>query len=290
MDADWDDLKTVLALVRHGTLAAAGADLGVSYTTVARRVQRAEQALGEKLFERLADGYRPTDTARLVADYAHRMESEQTTLLRKIQGRDRRLSGKLVITAPQLLIGPYLAPVLDQFTRIHPAVDLQIRATNDLLDLNRREADLAIRIHDSPGDALIGVRLCAQQRASFASTEAAKRIERDPAAPIPWLVFADRPEIPKAAQDRCPNGRVRMVFDDMAALLGAAQAGLGVVRIPFFLGRSTPWLVQVPFLPPEPYPDVWAVAYDDIWRSAKVAAFRTLLVPHFRARRQDFVA
>ena len=290
MDVDWDDLKTVLALVRAKTLAGAGDALGVNYTTVARRIQRAEGAVGEALFERLASGYQPTETGLLVAEHACQMEEREHMLLRKLQGRDQSLSGPLVITAPQLLIGPCLSPVLEAFSRLHPEVDLRVKATNDLLNLNRREADLAIRISRNPGDTLTGLRLCAQHSASFASPAMAERIARDPDGPIDWVIYEQCDGVPRVARDLYPSSRVRMVFDDMAAMIGAAQAGLGVLRMPMFLGRSTEGLVQVPVLPPQPYADVWVVGHPDVWRAAKVAAFRDLLVPHFRGLRHLFVA
>lgn len=290
MDLDWDDLRVVLEVVRAGTLAGAGARLGVNYTTVARRVQRVERDLGEVLFERVPDGYRANDTARLVAEYAAGMESRRDGMLRALQGRDRRLSGRLVLTAPQLLVGPYLAPVLDRFCRRHPQVEVRLRATNDLLDLNRREADLAIRISRSPGDDLKGLRLCPQQSASFAAPEVAARIAADPAGPVDWIVYEQFPSVPLPALAGYPNSRVRMIFDDMAAMVGAARAGLGVVRMPLFLGRTTPGLVQVPVLPPQPYADLWLVGHRDVWPSAKLRAFRDIVVPHFRAARSDFVA
>ncbi|MCA0873846.1 LysR family transcriptional regulator [Seohaeicola saemankumensis] len=290
MDVDWDDLKTVLALVRAGSLAAAGAALGVNYTTVARRVQRAEAAVGVPLFERLAGGYQATETGLLVAEHASEMEARENALLRRLQGRDQTLSGPLVITAPQLLIGPMIAPVLDRFSTLHPDVSVKIRATNDLLNLNRREADLAIRISRNPGDTLMGLRLCAQHGASFASPELAARIAADPQGRIDWIVYEFSPQVPKKALELYPNSRVRMVFDDMVAMLGAARAGLGVVRMPLFLGRTTPGLVQVPMLPPQPYIDIWVVAHPDVWRSAKVTAFRDLLVPQFRKMRHLFVS
>lgn len=290
MDVDWDDLKTVLAVVRTGSLSAAGAELGVNYTTVSRRIQRAEVITGEVLFERLPSGYRATDTANLMADHAAAMEEEKNALLRKMQGRSAALEGAFTVTAPQLMIGPHLARVLAGFQDAHPRVALRIRATNELLDLNRREADLAIRISRNPGDTLTGLRLCQQQTASFASPEIAVRIADDPSAPQDWIVYEQTPDLPQIVRDTQPNARVRMTFDDMVALIGAAQQGLGIVRMPMFLGRATPGLVQVPSLPPQPYPDVWVVGHPDVWRSAKAAAFRSILVPHFRENRAAFVA
>ena len=290
MDIEWDDLKTVLALVRNRTLAEAGAELGLNYTTVARRITRAETALGVRLFDRLPGGYVPNETGTLVARHAGEMEARQQALLREMQGQDKSLSGLLTVTAPQLLIGPYMAPVIDAFCIAYPQVDLRIRATNDLLDLNRREADLAVRISGSPGDTLTGMRLCAQHSASFASPTLAQRLRDDPDRTVPWLAFESIPHVPQAIAPRFPNNQVRLIFDDMIAMIGAAVAGLGVVRCPMFVGRSEPGLVQVPVLPPQPYQDIWVVGHRDVWASAKVAAFRALLVPQFRARRAEFVA
>jgi DNA-binding transcriptional LysR family regulator len=290
MAIQWDDLKTVLAVVRSGTLVAAAIELGLNYTTVARRIERAERAIGAILFERLSDGYHPTDLAHLTALHAAEMEKQNDALLRKLQGRDQSLTGTLVITAPQLLIGPYLAPVLDQFCAKHGDVELKVHATNDLLDLNRRAADLAIRISHDPGDSLTGLRLCTQQTASFASVEMAGRIKADPETDIGWIVYGQGGGVPKASLKNYPNAYIRMEFDDMVAMVGAAQAGLGVVRMPMFLGRSTSGLVQVPVLPPQPYMDIWVVGHPDVWPSAKVSAFRDILIPHFRSQRACFVA
>ncbi|GAA6190948.1 LysR family transcriptional regulator [Phaeobacter sp. NW0010-22] len=287
---EWGDLKMVLAVVRAGTLAGASETLGVNYTTVARRISRIETALGERLFDRLPDGYHPTDACQIVADHAARMEVEQNALLRSLQGQDQSLTGPLVITAPQLLIGPHISPVLDRFTQMHPDVSLHLRASNELLDLSKRQADLAIRISRTPGDSLMGVRLCEQHIASFAAPEVADRIANDPQAPIDWIVYEQAPTVPKGVSDAYPNSRVRLVFDDMAAMIGAAQAGLGVLRTPMFLGRATVGLVQVPVLPPQSYADIWVVAHRDLWHAAKVKAFRQELVQGFKANRASFVA
>jgi len=289
MNANWDDLRTVLEVVRRGTLAEASAALGVNYTTVARRIQRIEATLGARLFERLKGGYQPTEIAKTVAQHAGEMEMQQDALLRTLQGQDQSLKGQLVITAPQLLIGPYIAPVIARFQAQNGEVEIRIRATNDLLDLNRREADLAVRISRDPGDTLIGVRLCAQDNASFASASVAARIAADPGRRIDWLVYEQAPSVPRQSLEHFPNARVAMQFDDMVAMVGAAQAGLGVVRMPMFLGRATEGLVQVPVLSPQPYADIWLVGHRDVWPSAKVANFREILVPYFRARRADFV-
>lgn len=290
MDVAWDDLRTVLMLVRHQTLAGAAAALDVNYTTIARRIRRTEDSLGQLLFERLPDGYRPTEAARLVAEQAGQMEMIEHTLMRRLQGAETELSGRLTITAPQLLISSFLAPLLDRFNIAYPLIDLRILATNELLDLTRLEADLAIRISKNPGDTLTGLRLLKQEQASFANEDVANTIAGDPTAMIDWVVYDAFPDVPKDVSSDFPNQQVRFRFDDMVAMIGAAQAGLGVVRTPLFLGRATAGLVQVPVLPPQPYADIWVVGHPDVWPSRKLSAFRDMLVTFCKAHRSFFVA
>lgn len=290
MSANWEELKTVLCLERCGSLTAAATELGINYTTIARRIARVENVMGVVLFEKMASGYLATEAGLLVAKHVATMENSEHALMREMQGRDRTLTGPFVITAPQLLISNFLTTVVDAFCTRYPEVDLRVRATNDLLNLNHREADLAIRISRSPGDTLKGLRLCKQDNASFGNAEWARRFKADPQAMIDWVVYDKLVDLPKIVRDKYPNSRIRMRFDDMVALIGAAQSGLGIVNMPMFLGRSTPGLVQIPLLPPQPYADIWVVAHPDVWPSAKAKAFRDILVAHFKASRSIFVA
>ncbi len=286
----WDDLRTVLMLVRHQTLAGAADALEVNYTTVARRVRRAESTLGQILFERLADGYQPTEIAKVVASHAEKMETSEFDLRRYLQGADTELAGTFTITAPQLLISSFLAPVLDGFDRAYPNIELRVLATNDILDLTRLEADLAIRISRNPGDTLKGLRLLKQETASFASPRLADHIRSHPTDMIDWIVYDAFPTVPKGTSPMFPNNRVRFRFDDMVAMLGAAQAGLGVLRVPLFLGRATSGLEIVPVLPPQPYSDIWVVGHPDVWPSRKAQAFREVLIAHSKRSRSIFTS
>jgi len=72
-------------------------------------------------------------------------------------------------------------------------------------------------------------------------------------------------------------------------MVGAAQAGLVVVRLPMFLGRASAGLVQVPVLPPQPYADIWVVGHPDVWHSKKLRVFRDILVSYCKEHRSQFV-
>ncbi|MEP5758476.1 MAG: LysR family transcriptional regulator [Litoreibacter sp.] len=290
MNIAWDDLRTIMLLVRHRSLAGAAEALNVNYTTVARRVRRAEETLNQSLFERLPAGYAPTETALLLAEHSDKMEAIEHNMMRRLRGAETELSGLLTITAPQLLIAHFLSPVIAQFTKAYPRVELRILATNDLLDLTRREADLAIRISSNPGDTLKGLRLLTQENASFANQDLAARIASNPTEMIDWIVYDAHPSIPEGIAPEFPNNNVKFRFDDMVAMIGAAQAGLGVVRMPMFLGRASAGVVQVPVLPPQSYADIWVVGHPDVWPSQKLRAFRDILIHHCKMHRKQFVA
>lgn len=286
----WDDLETVLTLVQCGSLAAAAQVLGVNYTTVARRISRVESVLGQMLFERLSDGYRPTEAGLLVAEHAGEMRQCEDVLLRRLKGQDTQLTGSLVVTAPQLLVAHVLPSAIENFTRAHPDVDLHVRATNDLLDLSRREADLAVRVSKSPGDALTGVRLTPQDTGFFATQSWIDKIQNAPDQPIDWIVYEAHKALPDIVMSAYPSSRIRYRFDDMIAMAGAAAAGLGLVRMPMFLGRRTEQLIEVPQLTPQPYADIWLVGHKDVWPGAKPAAFRNAVRRVIKADRAIFVA
>ncbi|MCV6825178.1 MULTISPECIES: LysR family transcriptional regulator [Halocynthiibacter] len=289
MKLNWDDYQTVLMLVRHQSLSRAGQELGVNYTTIARRIKRIEETLGTLLFEKTPDGYVPTAAAGIIAEGATEMEQVSLKLQRNLLGADPKLSGPLTITAPQLLIAHFLAPLLAQFSEAYPLIELRILATNKILDMTRLEADLAIRISNSPGDTLKGRRLLIQQTASFASRKWADRIRHAPSEMIDWIAYTKHSGLPNDIEPEFPNNRIKFRFNDMVAMVGAAQAGLGVVRLPLFLGRGSAELVQVPVLPPRPYTDVWVVGHDDVWKASKLRAFRDMLVTYCKEHRALFV-
>ena len=285
MTENWDDLRAVLYVVRHGSLAAAADGLGVNYTTVARRITAAEAHYQTRFFDRFAQGYVPTVAGKDAARLAEQMETSELDLRLRLGGLDQTLSGTLTVTAPPLVIETHLLPVFDRFSTLHPDVELRVVGGNELLNLSRREADIAIRVSNDPGDTLVGVRLADNYRAAFASADYAARIND---GPLDWIGYSHWTGPPRGILSTFPKSRIRMRFDETSAVIAAVQAGMGVARLPLFVGRAA-GLTQVPALPIQKASDIWAVAQRDMWASAKVAALKDILVPHFRALSDDFI-
>ncbi len=286
---NWDDIRSILALVQTGSLTKAGTRLGLNYTTVARRVQRAEQAVGYPLFARHPDGYVPLPEAIDIARTAERMEGEEHKLMRRLAGKAPELSGPLTFTAPQLLIQSHLAPVLAAFTNRYPSIELTVKAGYDVLDLSRREADLAVRISREPQGALVGRRLAEQSSAFFATPEIAEQARSNPEAPVDWLLLTHQPQVPEVVQAVHGSINLRARFDDIGTLASAAEAGMGGVRLPLFIGQSSRGLVRLHHLPAISYAPVWVLSHRDLQNSPKVTALKAMLLQWFRENRTQFV-
>lgn len=99
----WDDLQYALAVAREGTLTAAAERLGVSHTTVSRRLRALEDALGSRLFDGGPDGYRATDAGKELVEVAARIETDLLAVQGRVLGHDERLAGPLRVTMMELM-------------------------------------------------------------------------------------------------------------------------------------------------------------------------------------------
>ena len=270
---DWNDLRYVLECVRHGGLSGAAPVLRVNHATVSRRIAAAEEAMGARLFDRSASGYRPTDAGLEAARAAEKMEAAGHDLSRSLSARDQRLSGPLTITAPQLVVERVLAPILRDFCRRYPEIDLRIVAANRQLNLTAHEADVAFRISDEPSETLVGRRITGQSAAVYVSREQASRLRADPTLPLDWIRFAHWPGPPDILKQAWPDRRIAMTVDDMYAALAGVRAGIGATRIPCFLGDTEPEMERLWKLPLIPYRPLWVLTHADLRRTRRVVTF-----------------
>src|SRR5215470_1345872 len=152
----WDDLRYVLAIFRGRGLGRAGRALGVTHSTIYRRLQALEQSLGVQLFARLPSGYQPTEAGERLIAAAERMEAEALAVEREIAGRDAQLVGLVRVTSSETLAYRVLTGLIAGFRRAHPRVEVELVIDNQLLDLSRREADVALRARRPTGPAAFG--------------------------------------------------------------------------------------------------------------------------------------
>ncbi|HWP20209.1 MAG TPA: LysR family transcriptional regulator [Burkholderiaceae bacterium] len=240
------DLELVLAMVRTGTLAGASERLRVDPSTVFRGLQRIERGLGTTLFHRSRTGYAPAELALALAEQAEVVETAVEAARSAAQLLPEQVSGTVRITTTDSVLHSVVGPALKSLRELHPLLAFDLHSGNELADLTRRDADIAVRSTKRPPPHLVGRRLGPIRQALFAAKNGpVKRYGQVEAGQAAWIGIDDaQPEhpsvlwrkrhFPKAA----PLYRVRSLL--VAA--GLVEAGLGVAVLPMVLAAQRPLL------------------------------------------------
>ncbi len=288
---NWDDLRIFLAAARSQTLTDAARQLGVNQTTVSRRVQGLEQALGVKLLERGDEGLALTASGRELINAALEVEQTLASLERRVSGRDAQLQGTLRVTSTEVTAF-FHADLFAAFTLEYPGIALEVSVGDALHNLTRHEADIALRWTNQPPPHLVGRPMVNARFALYG----ARGLFDGPAAPrrlrdLPWLAWDKRNEArltDKWMRERELMSRVVCRLDSALPLFAAIRAGTGVGFIPCAYGDADPDLLRL--RPPEPGFDmqVWLLTHPDLRDNARVRAFRRHALSYFESRARLF--
>ncbi len=274
---NWDDLRYVLALAKAGSLARAAKALEVDHTTVGRRIEALEASLGVRLFTRTTLGYLLTHEGEALMPEIEQVEASVLALERGATARARDLDGVVRVTSTQTFSGGYLAPRLATFGREHPNLSIELIAESDVLDLARREADVAVRFVRSEHDHLVVRRVGEHAYALYA---AESYLARRPAPQGPDdLASHDilSSTFEPGAVDAywlhriAPAARVTFRSNLTLSIFAAAAAGAGIAVLPRYLGDAEPALRRIP-MPDEPKQSMWLTVHRDLARSRRVRA------------------
>lgn len=142
---DWNQLHAFIATVETGSLSAAARELGLTQPTVGRQVAALEQDLGVLLFERVGRSLSLTVAGRELFEQARSMSEAANRLSLIASGQSQSIEGLVRITASDIVAAYTLPPILKRLHELAPGVEVDVVAANDVRDLMRREADIAIR-------------------------------------------------------------------------------------------------------------------------------------------------
>ena len=238
------DVEVVLALVRGGTLAQAAQHSGTDTSTVFRALQRLEQRLGQRLFERSRQGYLPTETASEIARHAERIESELEAARAAAAGSHAQVSGRVRITTTDSVLRGLVLPSLPALARAHPLLQLELTATNELLSLSKRDADMALRATPRPPEHLVG-RSLGTIRFAVCGLRTPGSRKATPLEQQDWVAPDDAmPEHPSVRWRRknLPKLAPRHLVDGIVGVVDAIKSGLGVGVVPLFMLAGEPQL------------------------------------------------
>lgn len=241
---DWNDLKYLLALYREGKLTEAARTIGVSDTTVARRIKTLERALGTTLFLRSASGqYEPTDAALDILTLAEAVE-DNNAAIRGVSGENaHHVTGCVRVSAVPIIVNRLLVPCLTDLSLLHPSLTIDLVPTAENLDLSKREADLSVRFARPLGG---GLRTKAQKlgELSFAAY-AASNVPQDRDETLGWITYTETHSyLPQArwleAAARTSESRAGLRVTDVETAMHAVAEGLGKTLLPSAIASCDP--------------------------------------------------
>jgi DNA-binding transcriptional LysR family regulator len=267
----WDLLGAFLAVQKTGSLSGAARTLRTAQPTVRRQIEALEAALGVALFTRSPMGLAPTDAALAMLPYAESMAASAEALVRNASASSATEGGTVRVTASEVLGVEVLPAIFAELARKHPLLCIELSATNERLDLLRRDADVAVRMVQPTQGALVakrvgsvGVGLFASEGylASHGTPRTVAELSHDHA-----LVGRDRDDSFYAALSAIGVRKKRRDFalrtDSDVVQLGAIRAGWGIGVCQIALAAREKGLRRV--LPKVCFDlPVWVVTHEDL--------------------------
>lgn len=281
---NWDDLRIFLAICRTGSLGAAARSLHVHRSTVLRRIERLEQKLGNRLFDRTPDGLTLTAVGERLMPHAEKMADATDAVLHATDTDHGRPIGNIRVAATLNLAFGLLPPVIAHFREAYPEISIDVTGTSDgFSPIHPDQFDIAFRTLET-------------------DTQAHETMVGKPLGKLPLAIygaqsyFTHRP-VPTAARDLAGHrlltgslplaniaamrwfakqaGGTEPVYraSSMLLLLAAVRQGLGIACLPRYLGEGEPELRRVFDLAPEYCADLWILRHAHHRDNARMRAF-----------------
>ena len=269
---DWDDHRLILTLHRAGTLRAAGDALGVTHTTIARRLAAIEGNETAAIFKKQGRSYRATDYGLervAVAEQIERLDQLATRVQRR---SGDGLSGPLSLSVPQAVLDCLLLDDIHAFSVAHPDIELTVVGSDRLADLDRGEADVVIRGHLNPQDHLVGRQICTVGLHYYAHKD---YIAATTPSDRHWITL--RKESDWISQSPYPDAPIGLVINDIPSHFLALLRGHGMCRAACFIADRHTDLIRLSDESAIPLYGLWVLTHPDLRQSPKIKALMSCL-------------
>jgi len=269
----WDDVRIFLAVAREGSFSGAARRLGVQHSTVSRRMRVLEDRLATRLIERRKSGFYLTEAGEELKLSASKMELEALDFEDALGGEDARAAGELRVSAINNMASSVMMPMFTRFSAAHPGIKLHIQVSNKYVSLAERDADIAIRLTNTPQETLIGSRIATVASAVYGERDYVAQVQSNAAAAI-WLGIECCGFHVSWTRAACPEQAHKIYLDDTLLTLAAARAGAGLAYLPCFMGDSEPALTR--FAAPDAAHELglWLLYHRDLRRTRRVRLLR----------------
>lgn len=278
---DWDDYRFFLTLANAKSIRAAATQLGVSHSTVIRRLDNLEHSLDARLFERNAGTKNLTVAGEDVLRGAQEIEDSVQSISRLVTGRDSELAGVVKISMPEIFSCPSLFPDPIKFKALFPNIQLDVKQSYSIANLSKREADIAIRCTLSPPDDSVGRTVGKLFMASYATQAYIDKYQPyDNDSKAQFLGWGN----PKKWKPRHGLDHLTAIgfFDNIQLQIDLAKNSVGVASLPCIMADREPELVRL--CKPEFFTDIWVLYHADLRHNSRVRVVRDYLLKELGQR------
>jgi DNA-binding transcriptional LysR family regulator len=158
-EPEWGLYRTFLAVLREGSLSGAARALGLTQPTVSRHVDALESAVGFQLFVRSQQGLAATEGALELKPYAEALAVTTAAMLRTASGQGQGVKGTVRVSASEIMGAEVLPPIFVPLRERHPELQIELVLSNEVDNLLRRDADIAVRMVEPAQEALVVKRI-----------------------------------------------------------------------------------------------------------------------------------
>lgn len=285
---DWTLMRSFLAALDAGSLLGAARSLKQSQPTLGRHISLLEAQLGVALFERTGRGLAPTEAALAVASHARHMQASADALQRALSSSVQALVGSVRVTASQTVATYVLPRLLAKLRAETPEIQIELVASNEVKNLIRREADIALRMVRPDQDSLITRKIGSIKIGSFAHPRylKARGTPVNPKALLHHDLIGfdqDRSIIAgfRAFGEPITREHFALRSDDHLVQWAAVRAGLGIGFVADYVAATDKAMVRV--LPTLKIPalPVWLTTHREIHGNPRIRRVFDFLATHW---------
>ena len=264
-------LRTFCVAARHESFSAAAEELFITPSAVSHQIKSLEEELGQRLFDRSARNLK-------LAGTGHQLFTGVSPLIEQIDGIVATFRKDAVHSTVRMSVQPFFAseyfvPRLGEFTEENPAIDIQVRASDESAESRPGDADLSIRLHRSPPagvESQLLMPLCLVPAGSKAMTKSLQVKDGRISSPFPMVIHESFPNVWKewstSAGIELPKDAKVTRLDSMIAVVRAIEQGIGAALVPIPIAEQ--WFRQKTIIRLFDHELVTEVSYYLVWKAA----------------------